>query len=102
MTAAEHLAVETEGAGSPALRPIEQFVEPAVLAQWDRDRERRHEGWLRSLREKKVFEAAQQVSALGNALVLWVDVNGELQARRISREASVLREFVPGWMRRSS
>lgn len=102
MTPVEHLAIETEGATTPAQQPIEAAVEPATAAQWEREREQRHVHWLRGLRDKSVQKAAEDVGALGNALLIWVDANGELRAQRISREHSVIREFVPAYLRRVS
>lgn len=82
-------------------QPVEA-LEPATAAQWERDRLQRNEGWRRGLRDKSCQKAAEDVAALGNALLIWVDSNGELRAQRISREHSVIREFVPAYLRRQA
>lgn len=101
MTPAEHLDLHDEGVGAPMKRPIDQFVDPAVFSQLERDRERRHDAWQKGLRDKSCQKAAEDVGALGNALLIWIDGNGEMRARRISREDSIIREFVPAYLRRS-
>lgn len=47
-------------------------------------------------------KAAQEVNSRGGALLIWKDSNGEFRAQRISREHSVIREFVPAYLRRHS
>jgi hypothetical protein len=100
MTPAEHLQIETEGATSPAQLPPVEAVDPITASGWERDRQQRHAHWIRGLKDKSCQKAAEDVGALGNALLIWIDPNGELRAQRISREHSVVREFVPAYLRR--
>lgn len=102
MTPADHVLIETEGATTPVQQPSIEVVDPAVAAQWERDRQQRHSRWLSGLKDKSVHKAAEDVNALGNALLIWIDANGELRAQRISREHSIIREFVPSYLRRAN
>lgn len=73
----------------------------AERAQAEREADNRLRRWVESIIHKPCGEAARQVAALrGDALLLWVDANGELRAQRIQRGASVIREYVPNYIKR--
>lgn len=75
------------------------LVVPAAIER--READRRMLAWVRSIIHKPCIEAARLAGAhRGDALLLWIDANGELQARKISREQSTLREFVPEFLQR--
>lgn len=100
MTPADHLEFEAEAAMSPAQRPAQQLIDPAIAAQFERHRARRHDAWVRSFEHRPVKKVAEGVAQRGDALLIWIDSNGELRARRVSREDSFYREFVPEYLRR--
>lgn len=57
--------------------------------------------WVEAIIGQTVDKAARAVHAeRGDALLVWIDPNGELQARRISREQSTIREYVPKFLQR--
>lgn len=72
-------------------------AETDEAARAEDNRQRR---WVESIRGKSVAQVASDVGALGNALLVWVDANGELRAQRIAREASTIREYVPAYLSR--
>lgn len=97
-----HREIETEGAGAPATNPLAEFVTPELLASWERDNANRHQKWVQRIKHTECLKAAQDVAALGNMLLLWIDANGELRARRVSKIDGVVREFLPDYARRTS
>lgn len=79
----------------------DELLDPAARAQAARDEDNRQRRWVESIIHKPCGEAARIVSAVrGDALLLWVDTNGELRAQRIQRDASVIRDFVPDFIKR--
>jgi hypothetical protein len=77
-------------------------IDPETRAQWERAAENAHREWVESLRQRACDKAAADAACTGSALLLWTDQNGKLQARRISREDSQFREYVPDFLRRRS
>lgn len=73
----------------------------AERAQAARDEDNRQRRWVESIIHKPCGDAAAAVAARnGEALLLWVDPNGEFRAQRIRRDESVIREFVPDYLQR--
>lgn len=73
----------------------------AEREQFARDEDNRQRRWVEGIMHKPCGEAARAVaSRRGDALLLWVDANGEVRAQRIQRDASVLREHVPDFINR--
>lgn len=74
----------------------------AELAQAQRDRDNSQRRWVESVKNKTCGAAASDVGTPGDALLIWRDANGEFRCQRIHREASVIREYVPAYLRRGS
>ena len=78
------------------------FPDAATIAQVERERDNMQRRWVESVKQKTVGKAAHdlQSEGRGEALLVWIDTNGELRAQRISRERSILREFLPEYLTR--
>lgn len=76
---------------------------PEMRAQFQRDEDNRQRRWVESIVHKPCAEAARLAAARqGDALLLWVDANGEFRAQRIQRETNTFREFVPAYLQRKA
>lgn len=98
---AAHRAIETEGAGAPAVNSVGAFIDQATLDGWRRSEEQRHAQWVATLKDRSVDAAADLVDARGSALLVWKE-NGALRAQRVDRDHSTFREFVPAYLCRRS
>ena len=56
--------------------------------------------YIERVMHRSCIEAAKATALSGDALLIWMDGNGEFQARRINREASVLRDWTPPYIAR--
>lgn len=80
-----------------------EFPTAADIAQVERERDNMQRRWVESVKGKSAEKAATDLHSegRGEALLVWIDTNGEFRAQRISREASTLREFVPSYLQRN-
>lgn len=73
----------------------------AARAQLERELDNMQRRWVQAVKNQSCEKAARDVHAQrGEALMLWIDHNGEMQARRICPETSTIRDFVPDYLRR--
>jgi hypothetical protein len=79
----------------------QDLVSAEVRAQWQRAEENAHREWIESLRMRACDKAARDANLVnGAALLLWIEPDGSLNARRIDRSESLVREFVADFLRR--
>lgn len=76
--------------------------EQAVLAQAAREADNIQRRWVESVKDKTVDAAAREVHAeqRGEALLVWIDTNGELRMQRICRATSLVRPYIPDYLTR--
>lgn len=81
---------------------MSEFPDAATIAQVERERDNMQRRWVESVMQKTVEKATREVHAQrGEALLVWIDPTGELRAQRISRERSLIREFIPPFLERN-
>ncbi len=74
----------------------------ATQRGFERSSEEREKEWVARLKTISCAKAANEVRARDLALLIWVDVNGEMRARRISLDHSKVSDFIPGFLERAA